>query len=77
MMLGRVALAVSLVVSLAACNGFSEDKAIAFCESDRTAWGTGSCYDDAVFEQCVETHQDCGDEVLIDEDGCAPVYSCE
>jgi hypothetical protein len=64
----------ALVVLAGACGGFDTEEATQLCERDRQA--LESCFDDAVMQQCIACHEECGrDCSLISGATCS--YTCD
>jgi hypothetical protein len=64
---------VSLMVTLAACGGFSAEESKIKCDLERTANTT--CFTDATYEQCLNCYETCGDDCVVGE-SCPSQYIC-
>ncbi|MBK6513507.1 MAG: hypothetical protein IPM79_19910 [Polyangiaceae bacterium] len=68
-------LAAFAMVGSASCGGFSTEEAEARCDQEAEARAGGGCFTDAAYEQCVSAHEECGDDILIQE-SCPVSFSC-
>ncbi len=71
--------AVVLAFGLSGCGGFSPEDAKERCDQERDSRDAGGtpCVDDVAYESCLSSYEECGNDVVVNQDACPVHYSCD